>query len=181
MTQKLFSIEYWWEKQDTPDQLGDHSEWPVVMQALFAFLTDNKGGFRIKAGAWAATFELMPDLSSIFADLPHVLGTLQQQDGVSVELDMFAQGTDVGIAMRRQGDEILMRFETAPGSGEPYQLLDDEELAVSAPVFLLQWQRFVLAILDAMSKTDPSACEDESFIAYRDTIRGLTMVDEANA
>lgn len=177
MARDDFSIEYWWKERESLEPLGDHSAWPSVMQALFAFLARNKGGFRIKVRGVEATFELMPDLSTIFSELPHALATLKSCENILVELDMFEQGTDVGIVLRRQADQISVRFETAPGSGAPYQLLGNEASSIAANVFFYQWQRFLLAILDAMREVAPEHSKDESFVAYRATINELTSSD----
>ena len=117
---------------------------------------------------------LRPDLTSVFDELPGALATLKNEENVSVELDFFEQGTEVGVWMHRIGDKIHIRFETCPGSGEQYQSLSEKEFPVSAHQFFQQWRAFLKAILAAIAEARPEATRDASYAQYHEAINNLT-------
>lgn len=164
---QTFEIFYWWEKLSKPSYFLEIVDTTRVSVALDYFLSIYKGEFAISLQGHEACFDLRPDLSTIFEDIPLVLEKLTTDTESPVEFYFFEQGTEVGMWMERQGDQITVRFETATGSGEIYKFLPDTKIPVLADEFLDQWLQFVRAVLDALVNLQPDLVNDESYHTYR--------------
>jgi hypothetical protein len=84
----------------------------------------------------------------------------------AVEFDFFEEGTAMGILMERQGDKIMISFETTPGSGEKFQFLPNTGIPVTSDEFIGEWLQFVLVVLDALVDLQPDIVNDESYQEY---------------
>ena len=164
---QTFEISYWWEKLSEPDYFVEMVDTTRVSVALDYFLSIYEGQFAIRIQEHEACFDLRPDLSTIFKEIPLVLEQLTTDTESPVEFDFFEQGTDVGMLMERQGTQITLRFETAPGSGQRFKFLPDTKIPVLADEFLEQWLQFVRAVLDALVNLQPDLVNDESYHKYR--------------
>ncbi len=164
---QTFEISYWWEKLSEPDYFVEMVDTTRVSVALDYFLSIYEGQFAIRIQGHEACFDLRPDLSTIFKDIPLVLEKLTTDTESPVEFDFFEQGTDVGMLMERQGTQITVRFETAPGSGQRFKFLPDTRIPVPADEFIGQWLQFIRSVLDALVNLQPALVNDESYQKYR--------------
>jgi hypothetical protein len=164
---QTFEISYWWEKLSEPDYFVELVDTTRVTIALDYFLSIYQGQFEIRIQWHEACFDLRPDLSTIFKEIPLVLEKLTTDTESPVEFDFFEQGTVVLMWMERQGTQITVRFETAPGSGQRFKFLPATKIPVLADEFLEQWLQFVRAVLDALVKLQPDLVNDESYHKYR--------------
>ena len=163
---QTFEISYWWEKLSEPGYFLEMLDTRVFL-ALYYFLSIYEGQFTIRFQEHEACFDLRPDLSTIFKEIPLVLEKLTTDTESPVEFDFFEQGTVVLMWMERQGTQITVRFETAPGSGQRFKFLPDTKIPVLADEFLEQWLQFVRAVLDALVNLKPDLVNDESYHTYR--------------
>lgn len=157
---------YGWEKLSEPYNFLEMVDTTRVSVALDYFLSIYAGDFVIYINGSGARFDLHPDLSTIFKKIPLVLEQLTTDTESPVEFDFFEQGTDVGMLMERQGTQITVRFETAPGSGQRFKFLPDTKIPVLADEFLEQWLQFVRAVLDALVDLQPDLINDKSYLEY---------------
>lgn len=163
---QTFEISYWWEKLSEPGYFLEMLDTRVFL-ALYYFLSIYEGEFTIRFQEHEACFDLRPDLSTIFKEIPLVLEQLTTDTESPVEFYFFEQGTDVGMWMERQGTQITVRFETESGSAERFKFLPDTKIPVLADEFLEQWLQFVRAVLDALVNLQPDLVNDESYHKYR--------------
>lgn len=172
---QTFKISYYWEKLSEPNYFLEIVDANKIFVSLSYFLSRYKGQFIISVQEHDACFDLRPDLSTIFEDIPLVLEKLTKDTHSPVEFDFFEQGTDVGMLMERQGDIIKVRFETTEASAMKFQFLPDTNILVSAWEFLGQWLQFIRAVLDAIVELQPELVLDESYKQYT---MHLTAVEE---
>jgi hypothetical protein len=164
---KTFEISYWWEKLSEPDYFVELVDTTRVSLALDYFLSLYQGQFEITIRWLDTCFDLSPDLPTIFKEIPLVLEQLTTDTESPVEFNFFEQGTAVVMWMERQGTEITVRFEPAPGAGQAFMYLPDTKIPVLADEFLDQWLQFVRAVLDALVNLQPDLVNDESYHQYR--------------
>ncbi|BAZ16003.1 hypothetical protein NIES4071_78760 [Calothrix sp. NIES-4071] len=172
---QTFNISYWWEKLSEPDYFLEIVDATKIFASLNYFMKRYKGQFIISVQEHDACFDLRPDLSTIFEDIPLVLEKLTKDTHSPVEFDFFEQGTDVGMLMERQGDLVKVRFEITEASAMKFQFLPNTNILVSVWEFLGQWLQFIKAILDAMVELQPELMKDES---YKEYITHLRAVEE---
>jgi hypothetical protein len=164
---QTFEISYWWETLSEPSYFLEIVDATKISIALDYFLSLYEGQFMIRVEGHEACFDLRPDLSTIFEEIPLVLERLTTNTESPVEFDFFEQGTDVGMLMERREDKITICFETAPGSGQRFKFLPDDRIPVPANEFLEQWLQFIRSVLDALVKLQPELVNDESYQKYR--------------
>jgi hypothetical protein len=164
---QAFEICYWWENLSKPGYCVEMVDATRVFISLNYFFSIYEEEFVIHVQEYDACFDLRPDLSTIFEDIPVVLKQLTTDTKSPVEFDFFEQGTAVGMLMERQGDKITIRFEITPGSGEKFQFLPDTGIPVTSDEFIGQWLQFVRFVLDALVDLQPDIVNDESYQEYR--------------
>lgn len=125
---QTFKISYSWEKLSEPDYFFEIVDATKIFTSLSYFLSLYKGQFIVSVQEHNACFDLRPDLSTIFEDIPLVLSQLTKDTHSPVEFDFFEQGTDVGMFIERQGDTIKVRFETSGASAIRFQFLPDTSI-----------------------------------------------------
>ena len=164
---QVFEIAYWWNKLSEPSYFFEKVDASKISISLDYFLSIYEGQFKIRCQEYEALFDLRPDLSTIFEEIPLTLEKLTKDTDSPVEFDFFEQGTDVGMLMERQGNIIKVHFETAPGSGIRFQFLPETNIPVSANEFLREWIKFIRAVLNALVELQPKLVSDTSYQQYR--------------
>lgn len=167
-----FEISWTWSRRTQPHPKGGFDGEERVFLSFRHFLTLHQGSFAVRVGSSAAQLFLDPDLSTIFRELADVLDLLRHDTNEPAELYFFEQGTELVLWMERRSGDISVRFETFPGSGEPYKDLSERPVVVPASLFFGQWARFMAAVLDAVCALDPDLAADESQQRYRRRVSG---------
>src|SRR5919109_1278575 len=92
-----FKITYSWEKRSEPYGFDEENyiDWSMLFSCLRRFLALYDGTFLVRINEFDLHFDLEPDLSTIFEELPGVLETLTANTDSPVELHLFEQGTDL--------------------------------------------------------------------------------------
>jgi hypothetical protein len=170
-----FEISYWWEKLKKTSYFVEMVDATRVFISLNYFLSIYEGEFTIHVQGHNACFNLRPDLSTIFEDIPIVLEKLTIDTESQVEFDFFEQGTDVGIIIERQGDKIQIRFDISPGSSPNFQFLPESKFTVPAEEFIEQWLRFIRAILNALVDLQPELLNDKSYQEYYTRLNNIDL------
>lgn len=96
---QAFEISYWWEHLSKPGYCVEMVDATRVFISLNYFLSIYEEEFVIHVQEHDACFDLRPDLSTIFEDIPVVLKQLTTDTKSPVEFDFFEEGTAVGILM----------------------------------------------------------------------------------
>lgn len=177
---KLFEITYSW-KPRTPAQPFDEEDYQDASRlflALRRFLARMEGQFLMRLGATALVFDLDPDLSTVFEELPGVLEALAGEAGVAVELSFFEQGTDLTLVLQRRGGDIEIRFQSGPSTGRRYADAPADPVLVSAPRFLEAWRALLGDVLGALRAVDPGLRNDQG---YQDYVAKLAAIGPAGS
>lgn len=164
----LFKVTYYWEKRATRLDFdeGNYADATELFLGLERFLATNQGHFVVYVDDFDLHFDLDPDLSTIFEELPEVLGDLTAETELPVELHFYEQGTDLIFLLERKGDTITIRFAKGPSVGKRFAHVPERTLAVPADVFIDQWVRFAQAILEGLVTLQPELKNDQSYQAY---------------
>jgi hypothetical protein len=172
---KSFKITYNWEKQSEPYPFDeeDYVDANVLFICLERFLALYEGTFLVRINEFDLHFDLDPDFSIIFEELPGVLQTLMSNTDSPVELYFAEQGTDLNFCLERQADTISIRFVKGLSVGEEYEDLPESVFSIPANVFLNEWVRFANAVLDALVALQPDLTGDQSYQEYRDRLLAL--------
>jgi hypothetical protein len=167
-----FKITYKWEKRSEPYRFDeeDYIDWTRLFTCLRRFLALYDGTFRVRINEFDLHFDLEPDFSTIFEELPDVLETLKANTDSPAELHLFEQGTDLIFWLERQADTISIRMEKGPSVGSRFADLPESVFSVPANVFLKEWIRFTKAVLDALVELQPDLTGDESYQEYRNRL-----------
>jgi len=170
-----FKITYFWEKRSDPFHFEeqDYVDVTMLFLCLQRFLALFKGEFVARVGDLDLHFDLDPDLSTIFEELPETLESLASVTDSPVELRFFEQGTDVTFWLERLADTINVRFTTGPSVGGRFINLPKSAFQVPANAFLNEWVRFAQATLDALVDLQPDLADDESYKEYRGRLLAL--------
>lgn len=153
----------------TGDEFIDASE---LFRTFRRFLSRHQGEFALRFDSVELSFDLDPDLSTVFEDLPDVLESLTEDTREPVELDFFEQGTDIALNLARDGSLIAVRMEKGPAAGEGFEL-PDNVLFVVADEFLETWSLFLQDVLERLAAFDPSVKTTEDYRSYWTRIVGL--------
>ena len=170
-----FKIEYSWEKQSTPSRFveGDFVDVNALVLCLERFLAIYAGQFVVSINDLDLQFDLRPDLSTVFEELPDVTGVLTSDTDAPVELYFFEQGTDLALLLERHANTISIRFTKGPSVGRRFVDLPETTFSVPAKVFLTEWSGFAQAALDALLDLQPDLASDESYQEYRNRLLAL--------
>ena len=102
-----FKINYLWTQQNDP-WLSEEEEFTDVSPlflSLQQFLSLHEGTFQVQIDNLSIPFDLDPDLSTIFEEIPEVLEHLITESNLPTELDFFEQGTALCWKLERDGDK----------------------------------------------------------------------------
>ena len=173
-----FKITYSWEKQSTPSRFeeGDFVDVNALVLSLERFLAIYAGQFVVSIDDLDLQFELRPDLSTVFEELPDVLEALTSDTDAPVELYFFEQGTDLAFLLERHANTISIRFTKGPSVGRRFDDLPEATFSVPSKVFLAEWSRLAQAVLDALRDLQPDLASDQSYQEYRNRLRALESV-----
>jgi hypothetical protein len=176
-----FEIEYWWTERRVP--LPFTSEDYVDATALFLglehFLSRYQGEFVIHIDDLELRFELDPDLSTVFEEIPAVLQKLHSENRSPVELYFFEQGTDLILLLERQEDAINIHFQKGLATGQRFTYLPDSGFSVLADLFLKEWIQFTQVVLDALVSLEPGLTDEEGYQEYRARLLALRPRDNS--
>jgi hypothetical protein len=142
------------------DELADASD---VFLSLRRFLRAYQGVFTIWVGAVGAGFDLDPDLSTVFEDLPGVLEALAQDVSPAVLLHFFEQGTDLTVELERR-NSVRVRFLKGAYAGRRFDDLSSDACSVRPGEFFSEWLHFLRDIVDRVVRFDPATAG--SFDSY---------------
>ncbi|HSN97562.1 MAG TPA: hypothetical protein VLS89_04655 [Candidatus Nanopelagicales bacterium] len=174
---KLFDISHELKPRAVPRPFDadDFEDASRIFIALRRLLARDAGQFQIRIGSLVLPFDLDPDLSTVFEDLPGVIHALDGEDDMTspVELHFFEQGTDLTFVMQRRGNEVELVLRRGASSGPRYADVPAGPLLVSARQFLLAWARFLEDVLTALRRVEPGIEHDESYQAYTARIRSM--------
>lgn len=176
-----FNISYKWVRRASPGVSLGFLEASPAFKAFRRFVVSHDGEFCVRVGEHEATLTLDPDLSTVFRELPTALEGLLPGAHEPVDLDFFEEGTSMGMHMSRDGDDVVIHFETAPGTGPHLRALPARPLRVRARAFLTAWTDFVLAVLAAIAREEPGIEVEESFVRYRGRIEEVRRTAMADA
>jgi hypothetical protein len=175
-----FTITYSWHlrSQPRPFATEDYVDASRVFLALRRFLATVQGEFVIQVENYTLPFALDPDLSTIFEEIPTVIEHFGKDTTTPVELAFYEQGTDLTWWVERHGATITLRFAKGGYSGKRFQNLPISPFVIPAEVFVEEWRRFLLSVLDALAVLDTSLERDDTYRAYRTCLlRGEHHVD----
>ena len=177
----MFKIEYF-KPKPLQDATIDFSEEEYVDASLMFlslehFLAMYQGTFILKIADFDLRFDLDPDLSTIFEEIPDVLMSLAMEEEPPVELYFYEQGTDLNLLLERKGSEIMIRFVKGLMVGKRFKNLPETPLSVPASIFLDEWSHFLHVILESLIELNPSLQSDESYLEYYSR---LLAVDHAS-
>ena len=148
---------------------------PLVL-CLERFLAIYQGQFVVHINGLDLHFDLRPDLSTVFEELPDVLEALTSDTDSPVELHFFEQGTDLAFWLERHANTISIRFTKGSSVGRRFVDLPEATFFVPANVFLDEWIRVAQAVLDALLALQPDLASDESYQEYRNRLLDLQSV-----
>lgn len=164
----LFKITYSWEKRSVPQRFDedDYVDLAAVVLSLEHFVAIYQGQFVVHIHDNDLLFDLRPDLTTIFEELPNVLEALTTKTKVPVKLHFYEQGTDLTFLLERQEDTIFIRFVKGPSVGKQFVNLPETTFSVHADLFLHEWVYFVRAVLKALITLQPELETEESYQQY---------------
>lgn len=170
-----FKITYSWEKQNTPSRFEeeDYADVTALVLCLERFLAIYTGQFVVHINDLDLHFDLRPDLSTIFEELPDVLEALTSDTDAPVELYFFEQGTDLTFLLERHANKVSIRFIKGPSVGRRFVDLPEETYSVPANEFLDEWIKFAQAVLDELLALQPDLVSDESYQEYHNRLLTL--------
>jgi hypothetical protein len=173
-----FKITYKWEKRSDPYSFyeEDFVDYTVLFTCLRRFLALYDGTFVVRISELDLHFDLEPDFSIIFEELPDALEALLLNTDSPVELYFAEQGTDLKFLLERQADTISIRFVKGLTVGWEFESLPESVFSVSANVFLSEWVRFAQAVLDALVALQPDLTNDQSYQEYRNRLLALQKI-----
>lgn len=173
-----FKITYCWEKRSDPSHFEeeDYVDVTALFLCLRRFLALYEGKFMVRVNDLDLLFDMDPDLSTIFEELPETLETLTSDTRSPVGLYFFEQGTDLTFWLERLADTINIRFAPGPYAGSQFINLPRSVFPISANVFLSEWVRFAQAALDALVELQPGLTEDESYKEYRGRLQAINSM-----
>ncbi|HKX28673.1 MAG TPA: hypothetical protein VJ302_13320 [Blastocatellia bacterium] len=171
----VFKITSWWRKREVRAYFEeqDYLDATALFVRLKQFSVDHHGEFAIHVNDLELRFDLDPDLSTIFEELPDVLEKLTSETTTPVDLNFFEQGTDLTFWMERKADHINVRFECGPYADKSFSKLPDLTFPISARMFLEEWIHFAQLILKALEDSHPKLIHDDSYREYRDRLQVL--------
>lgn len=163
-----FSISFSLGRLREPDQYDQdyYHEWGPLFQSLRQFLANYSGEFEIMIGDRRLHFNLDPDLSTIFDNIPDILQQLTADTIEPAYLHFFEQATDLMLILERRGAAINIRFYVGDFAGHQFRDLPDSGYEVMANEFLAEWCRFARAVLVALSDFQPELATTADFQAY---------------
>ena len=186
---KIFKIEYFKSRRShVMSEPFDFSEEEYVDASLIFlslehFLAMNQGTFILKVGDFDLShgeashfFDLDPDLSTIFEDIPDVLMSLATQEESPEELYFYEQGTDLNLKLERKANEMTIGFVKGLMVGKRFENLPENTLSLPASMFLDEWSHFLHLILEDLIEFNPSLENDKSYVEYYSR---LLAVDDA--
>lgn len=172
-----FKISYSWKQQNDP---WLHEEEFIDVSPLFLslqrFLSLYEGTFQVQVDDLSILFDLDPDLSTIFNEIPVVLEHLATETQSQIELDFFEQGTDLCWKLERDGDKISVRFIKGSEAGVPYRNLPDETFWLDAHVFITEWSNFIQSLLIVLTELQPNLIKEESYQEYICLLKNLNII-----
>jgi hypothetical protein len=174
----IFTITYSWypRSQPRPFAAEDYVDASRVFLALRRFLATVQGEFVIQVENCTLLFAFDPDLSTIFEEMPAVLDHLRMDTAAPVELAFYEQGTDLTWWVERHGATITLRFSKGEYSGKRFHDLPSSPFAIPAEVFMEEWRRFLLSVLDALVVLDTDLERDDNYRAYRTCLLSVSPV-----
>jgi len=149
----------------------------ALVLCLERFLAIYTGQFAVHINDLDLHFDLRPDLSTIFEELPDVLKALTSDTEAPVELYFYEQGTDLTFWLERQANTISIRFTKGPSVGKQFADLPEATFSVPANEFLDEWIRFAQAVLDVLLALQTDLASDESYQEYRNRLLNLQSVN----
>jgi hypothetical protein len=173
-----FTITYSWYSRSQPRSFAteDYVDASRVFLALRRFLATVQGEFVVQVGNCTLRFALDPDLSTVFEEMPLVLEQLRMDTPAPIELAFYEQGTDLTWWVERHGATISLRFAKGAYSGKRFHDLPSSPFAIPAEVFVEEWRRFLLSVLDALVVLDTTLERDDTYRAYRTCLLSVSPV-----
>lgn len=177
----IFKIQYFKPKAPQDEALDfleeEYVDASLMFLSLEHFVAMYQGTFIVKIADFDLRFDLDPDLSTIFEEVPDVLMSLVMEEASPVELYFYEQGTDLNLLLERKGSEITIRFVKGLMVGKRFKNLPETPLSVPASMFLDEWSHFLHVILEGLIELNASLQNDESYIEY---YSHLLAVDHAS-
>ena len=160
-----FRIAWSWRPRPRPEKFSekDYTDASELYMGLRQLLANTIGSFTLEFGPLRLEFEIDPDLSIVFEDLPGLLQALATGQGAIPKLYFAEQGTDLKLLFDRQGDDLAVRFQKGYSVGEGFANLPEAAPAVSAATFASEWTRFLREVLDEIISVRPGVKDDESY------------------
>ena len=171
----VFKITYSWQKRREPLPFGedDYVDASPLSLALQHFLANWEGGFVVQIDDTKLRFDLRPDLSTVFQEIPDVLKKLTLASAAPAELYFFEQGTDLTLLLERRESVIIIQFAKGPSAGNRFSDLPGTRFTAPADLFFIEWIRFAQAVLDHLTGLLPDLVNEESCRDYRASLRAL--------
>jgi len=172
----VFDVTKSWSAREhaQPFSPEDYEDATGLFVALRRFLATYTGEFVLQIDQYRLKFDLDPDLSTIFEELPDTLKRLTQR-GATAELFFFEQGTDVRLLFERQDGTIRIQVEKGQYAGRQFLAIPHTPFVVPARAFLKAWGAFAHAVLDTLKQSEPGLVNDKSFQKYKDSIEELPV------
>lgn len=175
-----FEITYKWEKRSEPYRFAeeDYVDATMLFMCFRRFLALYDGTFLVRINELDLHFDLEPDFSTIFEELPDALEALTANTDSPAELHFFEQATDLIFWLERLADTISIRMGKGPSVGRRFDNLPESVFFVPANVFLKEWVQFANAVLNALVGLMPDLTGDQSYREYRDRILALEKLSD---
>lgn len=156
-----------------PFDASDYEDASEMFLALSAFLGEYEGNFEVRIDTSRLHFDIEPDLSSVFEDLPLELVNLRELDGAEAEIYFFEQGTDIRISMQRQGEAVRLQVEKGRYVSVANRPFPDNAFFVELNGFLACWTQFLQSVLDLLKKGRRYVLSAESYKEYQAVLRRI--------
>jgi len=154
-----------------PDEdLVDASE---LFVCLRRYLRSHHGTFSMRFNGVELQFDMDPDLSTVFEELPGILDAVAEDTNRPVDLYFFEQGTDLHLELDRRGDDLVIWPKKGPSAGKRFERIAERPHKVSGNEFVGEWLRFLGAILDALVCFEPLVERTPSYRSYSGRLAAL--------
>lgn len=169
----IFKIQYLYQKRSKAQYFEeeDYVDASPIFLCLEHFLAIYEGKFILQLGEFDLSFDLDPDLSTIFLELPDVLMSLTMEQEAPTELYFYEEGTDLNLLLERKADTITIRAIPGLMVGKQFKNLPESALSVPAEMFLEEWRDFLTVILEGLIEFNPALEKDRSYQEYYSLIR----------
>lgn len=163
-----FEIKYSWKVREKPYRFSvdEYVDVTPLVLCLEEFLSLFEGTFTIRVGEVEAVFDLKPDLSTIFEELPRMIEAITTNPNTSTDIDFYEQGTEIILRLLKKKENVLIEFIAGDTTSVKLSHLNGKSFLITTRDFLYAWRTFVLAVLDQLIKLCPGLIHDESYRNY---------------